>query len=251
MADLVVGCPVARRDWIMPTWFTYVMIACDKAGLEPEFVFVVPKWDEDTKECISTCLDAGANMWKFDVIETDEPHVPERREPHPGGYWSRQRLEGMVELRNQLLRRVRQIAPRFFWSLDSDILPAPNALAHAVNSAELHPDCGAVGMHTYMSETGLRIDASRAQLVGNALRGRQVYDSELEGDYPTDVVMGAIVMKPAAYNIDYSYNFQGEDVGWAINCHAAGVKFRWCAPALCKHVMNRGMLNTIDRRIGF
>jgi hypothetical protein len=239
MTDLVLGGPVANRDWILPTWFNHVFAACETAHLEPEFVFVVPEWDKKTIWEINDCTGGYVDM-----IKVDEPPLPDHRN------WGPTRVTHLVELRNSLLRRVRQIGPQYFWSLDSDILPRKDAL---VNALEVFDKRGvdAVGMHLYMSMIGRHHGSKGFLSPGNQLTTRKVEETQLQGVYPTDVVMGSFVARPAAYKIDYQFNKEGEDVGWAIACRDEGLKFMWDARALCKHVMNPANLDKVDERVGF
>lgn len=244
MASIVIGCPVSGRAWILDKWFSHQIEACNNADLVPEFVFVVPKEDTADQEVIKQCCgDVKKGGFKVDIIETEEPPRPPRRT------WSASRYQHMVILRNTLLRRVRQIGPTYFWSIDSDILAAPDALMYAKAVIDTR-DCSAVGMHLYLSMVG-RFHSSRAEIVNNHLCNRQVHESMFEGTYPTDAVMASVLMGPKAYNVDYQFHDEGEDVGYSVAAREAGLHFLWCGKALCKHCMEPDALNKFDNRVGF
>ena len=140
MTSLLIGCPVTNRAWVLSTWFEYVRVACEQADLCPEFIFVCPRWDTETQDLV-LAQDA-------DVLLTDEPTPPKARN------WAPPRLHHMVTLRNQLLAQACRQRPEFFWSLDSDILPAPNALVEVLSVYYSHPDAGAVGRCRHRARRG-------------------------------------------------------------------------------------------------
>jgi hypothetical protein len=61
------------------------------------------------------------------------------------------RLQAMVGLRNQLLRRVRELAPDYFLSLDSDLLVAEDCLSELLASSAFG---AAVGLRSYIGPVG-------------------------------------------------------------------------------------------------
>jgi hypothetical protein len=243
MNDIVIGCPVANRAWVLPKWFEHVFDACNEAVLMPHFVFVVPPGDRETKDVIRDSV-ARSSLRPYCemLIDNTPPPPPVRR-------WNRQRFEQMVVLRNQLLKRVRQIGPSYFWSLDSDMLCHYRALAEAREVLDTK-DCSAVGMHAYMSMVG-REHGSKRQLIGEKSGNARVHDSELGNVYPADVVMASVLMGPKAYLVDYQMDLDGEDTGWAKACKAKGLRFMWAGNALCKHILEPEMLDREDWRVGF
>lgn len=233
---MAVGCPIYKRGWILPSWFEHVAAACDNAGLLPEFVFVASKDDQETVEIIKE--HAFKLRRPADIILVDEPERSEARQ------WNLDRYGHMVILRNRLLNRVRQIGPNVFWSLDSDILPAPDALKMALPHLE---DYAAVGMRCFMEPTGTTC-ASHAQIVNGTLRSR---DDVPGGVFRVDVIMAAKLMTPSAYWVNYEMHAQGEDIGWSLACAHTGLRLGWCGSSSAKHVMAPNLLDVVDKRIGF
>lgn len=230
--DLIVGCPVYKRGWILPTWFDHVEKATAAAGVEPVYAFVLDDRDEATVEAISNHNGAG---YAFRVRE---------REEHDGRrQWNPRRYEWMVELRNELLGVVRLAEPKLFLSLDSDILLHPDAIKVLMETIE---DCDAVGGKCYMTPRGNR-HPSWAQLG----RNNHLYRADSDGIFPVDVIMAIKLMRPSAYNVDYEYSKQGEDIGWSKACKAKGLKLKWDGRVANKHVMDPLNLNLVDRRVGF
>lgn len=207
----------------------------------PQFVFVVPMWDHETIDVINKY--ASPSPWAApEIIKIHEDPYDGRR------VWNKRRYEHMVHIRNLLLRRVKQINPEFFWSLDSDVLPREDSLVEALRVFGNY-DCSAVGMHLYLSMNG-RKNSSKGQLANGRLYA-ELYETELENSYPADVVMASVLMGPRAYKVDYCLDDQGEDVGWSKACKEKDVRFMWAGKALCKHVYKPELLNEIDKRVGF
>lgn len=236
MSDLVIGGPVRDRAWILPVWFEHVGAACDQAGVKPEFVFTLSREDHDTADAIAE--GAASLHCVADMIFTNEKFQEDKR------IWNERRYQHMVELRNQNLARVRELAPSAYLSLDSDLLLAPTALKEAFRSLERFD---AVGMRCFMSPQGFD-NPSNGQLVNGMLRNRQ---DATEGCFRVDCIMAAKLMGPAAYLVDYRCHPWGEDCGWSEACREAGIKLGWCADAAAKHVMDPLLLNQVDPRLGW
>lgn len=229
--DLIIGCPVYRREWILPRWFEHVGKACATAGVEPVFAFVVDERDEPTVEAIAEHGGAG-----YVLSVRGDLHDGERR-------WNPRRYEWMVHLRNELLGIVRLAEPHLFLSLDSDILLHPDGLKCLMESVE---SCDAVGGKAYMTTTGTR-HPSWARLNSN----NNLFRQESDGVFPVDVIMAIKLMTASAYSIDYEFSTQGEDIGWSTACRKAGLKLLWDGRVTNKHVMSPRHLDLVDKRVGF
>jgi hypothetical protein len=231
---ILVGCPVAARYWILPDWFNAVELACAKAELEPRYAFVVPGDDQPTIDVIHHhTMVRGAEVF---YVYTDEDVMDAKRD-----WYKASRLHDMVALRNQLLGVVRDLRPTYFWSLDSDMIAQPDALANAL---AVLPAYDAVGMRAFMTTTGLEY-TSRAQLVNGQLRGR----ADTVGTFEVDVVMGAVLMTEPVYDVDYAFHAHGEDIGFCIAARAAGLRLGWTSTASCTHIMSPSFLDWVDPRV--
>lgn len=231
MNEVVVGAPAFRRGWILPRWVDHAAKACANAGLEPTFVVVAGRDD-------SEAWDGVADAERLDRVEIDEPRVEDRRDwANPG------RFERMVELRNTLLGRVRELAPPLFLSVDTDILLHPDAVANMVDS--LRRGWHAVGGGCYMN-TGTANSSYATLLHGSLYR-----PPAPGGAFIVDVIMALKLMTPAAYRVDYEYHRQGEDIGWSIAARRAGLALGWDNRVTSKHVLRRTMLDRVDPRCGF
>lgn len=236
--NLIVGCPIKDRAWIIPDWFEYMHAACEAAGIDdPHVVFVGdPETDPHT-------FNAIVNEVLHHNLVVSYVKVPGDGEPYFRD-WTPDRYDHMVELRNTLLHHVRELVPDLFWSLDSDILPAESALKSAL---ELIDRFDAVGMRCFMTAGG---DLSCPSF-GMLSEGGLVRRDQPEGNFPCDVIMATKLMTPKAYRVDYSAHAQGEDVGWSINARAAGCTLGWDGRSSSKHVMSPVELFVVDPRVGF
>src|SRR5690554_4926026 len=115
--DVLVGCPVAARDWCIEHWWRFAEISALRAGMTPRFLLVAGHQDTTAE----TLAAAGCRDLIVHRIDDDRDH-DSHDWANPG------RIERMVELRNILVERVTQEAPDLFLSLDSDILLHPDAL---------------------------------------------------------------------------------------------------------------------------
>jgi hypothetical protein len=229
--SILVGCPVYKRGWVLPRWFEHVDKACAVAGVEPEFAFVVDPRDDETMDAITEYPGVGY-VWGR---EEDEPHPDERK-------WNTARWHWMVELRNDLLAIARAVQPDFFLSVDSDILLHPDALKNMLETAE---QADAVGGKVYMTPLGRQFPSYATLKTGGLKR------EESSDVFRTEIIMALKLMKPAAYNVDYAFHEQGEDIGWSLACKEAGLVLKWDGRVASKHVMSPELLDVVDQRVGF
>ncbi len=235
--EILIGCPVSRREWILDRWFDHVEVACGKVGLEPGFVFVGdPERDGQTFDIVERRTEDGARR----VIPDPAPSRQDIR------VWNNKRYRRMVELRNKLLAGVRRESPPLFLSLDSDILRHPQAIVNLVESVETHPEWSAVGGKVYLSASGFR-----APSWGRLSRQGKLQRSDHEGVFDMQILMAVKLMKPEAYGVDYEFSTHGEDTGWSLACANAGLKFGVDSRVISKHVMSRQMLEIVDPRVGY
>jgi hypothetical protein len=232
---IAVGCPVSSRGWILPAWFTFVGQACHLAEVDPVFVFAGSRErDRDSFDVI----DAFAKKNLVLVTDTAEtPRTDKRDWGKPG------RLQHMAMVRNQLLGLVRDLEPAYFLSVDSDILLHPWWLKAALEGIG---DYDALGGKTYMTKKGLSCPSW-----ANLTRENNLRRQEATGLFRVDVIMAIKLLTPAAYAVNYRVHPLGEDVGWSIQARKAGLKLAWYGDCASKHVMEPGMLEPIDERVGY
>lgn len=236
---IVVGCPVKDRAWIMDQWFKHLfaaltpLIEWGKQASEVKLVFVGDSHaDSDTFEVIDrNCVQYSLG---HDVVEIDEAPLPYQR------VWNSDRYHHMVELRNMMLTRVRELEPTLFWSLDSDVLAHPQALESAIEALQRFD---AVGSKIYMTPHGTTCPSFAQENNGGLLRWND------SGCFPVDIIMGVKLMPPMAYAVDYVHHMQGEDIGWSDAARAAGLQLGWDGRFTSRHVMAREYLDLVDDRV--
>lgn len=238
MGEILVGCPLWDRLWIIDEWLTYTVEACSVANLVPSFVFVGDLRDPTVERVTKLCLDNGYEV--FLVQEDEDRHVKYARA------WNHSRYDRMVFLRNLLLKKVREINPEFFLSLDSDILLAPFALKMMMS---LMGQFDAVGGKTYMTPPSGRngmVCPSYGMLPAGRLQRKDSKEV-----LTVDAIMAIKLMSPKAYAVDYRFHEQGEDLGWSMACTENGLKLGWDGRVCSKHVMALKYLDIVDDRCGF
>lgn len=232
---LLVGCPVWKRGWALWEWFHSVEVAAERIHIEPAYVFAADPRDTDSMNVIETVI-ANLDRECFVTWVEESPDLTTARE------WNASRYHRMVDIRNELLNRVREVHPMMFFSLDSDIFLHAEALEHLIEGLE-HFD--AVGGKAYMTPDGTQFPSFM-----NLNNGIERHD-HTSGPVPVDVIMAIKLMSPAAYAIDYRWDHQGEDIGWSKACAEAGLKLGWDGRITNKHVMAPELVSQVDRRCGF
>lgn len=234
--SLLIGCPVWKRSWVLHHWFLFVEEACLAADVVPAYAFVLDTRDNESDDLISkTCADRGRELH---IVHVNEDGV------HPDGRnWDEARLRHMVWVRNELLVKVRELAPDLFFSLDSDILLHEDALVNLLESVERFD---AVGTKCYLSWP----DRSCPNYAG-LINGSGLMRPDASEVFTTDVIMAAKLMRPAAYALDYRYHYLGEDIGISQAWAEQHLRVGWDGRACSKHVMDPSHLNLLDQRCGY
>lgn len=236
--DLLVGCPVYHREWILDYWWNHVERSCYRAGITPGYAFLLDRRDRNSELLLrEKALAFGRTA---ELLLVDEGN----RAQELRNWTSQDRLEHMVWIRNKLLNLVRQICPLYFLSVDSDILLHPDAVK---NLLETGMKFDAVGGRTYMDPVGVYAP-SYANISGN---GHALERPDYDGILEVQVIMALKLMGPEAYLVDYSYDDRGEDIGWSLACAEAGLSLGWDGRVVSKHVMFPWMLEAPDPRCGF
>lgn len=231
--SLLIGCPVADRSWILPTWYEYVKRSCEYAGTDFNLVFMTSKDDDVTRKLVQSFDETVLEL------SDDEDAQPQDHR------WDDTRYHRMVALRNGLLAGVRRLAPDFFLSLDSDILIHEELVSNLIETLTTR-DCVAVGGKTFMT-TSDNATASYAVFRSNGNWDRH----DTVSVHTVDAIMAIKLMSPEAYNVDYVYDRQGEDLGWSKSVTASGESLWFDGRVGCKHVMIREQLEKLDARVGF
>ncbi|RTK94028.1 hypothetical protein EKI60_04710 [Candidatus Saccharibacteria bacterium] len=228
--EIIIGCPAAGRSWILPAWKKAVDAAT--IGLNVSYVFAVPKWD-------SECLDLVSGWASTHILATDEAPRRDIRD------WSNtDRYYHMSEIRNTVLKYVRQTKPSLFLSLDSDILLARDALNDMTETLVVN-GADAVGGATFLDS----VDPTVTNVAHLEDSGK--FRRVIPGQHQIDIIMAVKLMNERAYNVDYEWHQYGEDFGWSIAAAKAGCKIFCDGRTPSKHVMGPEWLDRIDKRVGY
>lgn len=239
MLEFVVGCPVYDRAWIMPRWFAHVEAACADLGVVPHYLFVGDPKDKATQTIIADSVTA-LNRTCHAIWVEEEPHEYRRD-------WRAERYEHMIMLRNKLLEGVRAISPDYFLSLDSDILLHKEAITYLVN-AQTQYDFHAVGGKCFLTPIGT---GTWAPSWANLSPEQTLLREDRQTILVCDCIMAIKLMTPKAYEVDYAFHQQGEDIGWSVAAREAGCYLGFDGRIANKHIMSPEHLDVYDDRVGF
>lgn len=233
--NLLIGAPVHRREWIIRQWLESATASAVDAGVEHSFV-LLGGIDDPTFGIVN-------DLPQYDVarVYVDETRGGSRREWYTPG-----RLERMVELRNRLLGFVREQKPTWFLSLDTDVLLHPSTIGNLIETQQ-EMDWAAVGGYCHMARPPSRCPSAADRPHVNGMRRLRIPGKRQK----CDVLMAIVLMTPTAYAIDYEWDRQGEDLGWATALSRAGLRRGVDARVTNKHVMDPHYLDQLDPRCGF
>lgn len=234
-SELIIGAPVHQRAWILPTWFDH--LSRQELPEDVEFVFNYGLSQDATIDTIMA--KCHARGWHVTVaVDPADDHHAERK-------WNLPRYATMVRLRNRLLEIVRRRAPRYYLSLDTDILLPPGAIPQLRKELEAGQWDGIAPM-TWMTRTGG--GTVNAMYLGGATRPK------VRGELTQQVeaCFGAVLMDTRLYrDVDYAVHHSGEDLGWAQKAATAGMRLAICPGVKAKHVMDPADLTVVDERVGW
>jgi hypothetical protein len=231
--DLLVGCPVYRREWIIEPWLNHVM----NQNLDLELLFIVSHDDPTLLKIKKQTKEIRTHI----VLDYSESRTDD-----DSRFWSNDRYKRMVDLRNRLLKNVRDINPDYFISLDSDILAAPGSIGSSISFLE-DQNLNAVASKVYLDKKRRMYPNYSFLPKTGVLRRPDVNYSLVD----VDVIMAFKIMDKKAYNIDYKLDKRGEDIGWSLACREKGLRLGFNAEITSKHVMNKEMLDCYDERCGY
>ena len=237
--ELLIGCPIYKRNWIFPYWISCIEnqgIDMSKIG----FIFEASPDDTATISMLERYRSVNTVSPLFEInIREDIPHFA-----HEEGtrQWTLSKYENMVSLRNSLLKRVREIQPNYYYSLDSDVLLTNN---NTINSLISHIQSGADAVNTLMfmtpSTTMYPSVMTWSEDIPDKAYRKQEYP--LGSYFKSDVIMAAKMMSKEVYNnVDYKIHPQGEDLGWCDNAKKLGYNLYCASYIYTPHIMGQIML---------
>lgn len=220
---VVVGCPIYARQWILPAWMEAV-----KRELSAHELTLVFVYGRNDLGCIKQLWEEceGYPLWLVEgaTVSRDVSHK-----------WESEDFFRMASLRNQLLRKVRDLQPDLFLSLDSDMILCEGAFSSmAAVSNQGYSGVGAVASMCRFRwcESWMYYNEDSKDF------HRHNEPGDFDGIKEVDAIMGAKLMTPDAYNLDYVYDKQGEDLGWSRQMRNEGMRMAVTAAGAVRHVMH-------------
>lgn len=237
---LIIGCPIFRRDWILPAWFYFIQrqsIPLDQIG----FVFELGMDDEATLNTLAAWKSQHPEVKIFDMeIRNDLAHFSHQEGTRQ---WSYSKYQNMVSMRNSILEKVRKIKPDAYFSLDSDVLLInPNTIELLL--AHINNDADAVNTLMFMTPVGTEFPSVMSWVPEDKDMKAHRNDQYPLGTYfKSDIIMAAKMMSKEVYeNVDYVFHMQGEDLGWSAQCKEKGYDLYCASYIYTPHIMGKNEL---------
>lgn len=224
MSSIVIGCPVYLREWALPRWFQSVF----NQGIPSKditFVFGLTDSDEDsTRQLLEKY---GSKVKKFHIIDCNDLTAFKDRNP--------ERFYPLVEIRNRLLEKIREINPDYYFSWDSDIILEEGALLKLIEDdkdlvspyVELVP-----GIPNCVTKVP-NFDAFRRE------KPLASHYPKNAGVYKVDASFACLLFQPQAYDILYKYHNGGEDYGFALNALEKELEFWLDSDVIGTHLFTK------------
>jgi len=236
---LVIGCPIYKRSWIFPFWAACMerqSISLSNIG----FVFETSPNDIETKDIILKWKSLHPEIPLFEI--NDRSDIPHFEHEKGSRQWTMSKYHNMINLRNSLLKRVREIQPDYYFSLDSDILiKNPNTLELLMK----HVDEGADAVNTLMFMTPFDTKFPSVMTWNNDENNRahRADSYPLGSFFEADIIMAAKMMSKDTYkSVNYEFHIQGEDLGWCQAAKRAGKRLYCASYIYTPHIMHEEML---------
>lgn len=240
MLDLIIGCPIYKRDWIFPYWISCIEnqnIDFSKIG----FIFEASPDDAETILMLTKYRNSRPDIPVFEIeVRTEVPHFSHQEGTRS---WTISKYENMVFLRNKLLESVRKFSPKYFFSLDSDILlVVPDTIKLLISHIENGAD--AVSPLMFMTPTTTMYPSVMTWRDKPGEMGYRKEEYPLGEYFQSDVIMAAKMMSKKVYeNVDYKLHHQGEDLGWSANAAELNFNLYSASYLFAAHIMGRDMLD--------
>lgn len=244
-ANILIGCPVYDRAWILPTWFEFIEKQnYPKANIG--FIFELGDNDDETHDVLWNWQVAHPEYKGFDA----QIYMRISHEAHPDGtrVWGAQKYENMVTLRNNLLERVAGLSEQYdyYFSLDSDILlEDPETLNKLVAHAESLAGADVLSPLSYMTPFDTEFPSAMTWVNDPGAQAIRDLNKYPVGEvFEADIVMAAVFMKKHVFEkIRYRWHLQGEDLGFATNLAYNDLHSYAVWDIYCPHIMHRPLLD--------
>lgn len=230
---IVVFAPVHERGWILREWFDAL---ANQEDHPPDGIHILLNYGASVDDTLAI-MQEEADRERFGVVEWMEDegtdHVGRR-------FWTHDRYQTMVRLRNDLLNRVREIGPDYALSCDTDMLLPAHTFRTLFGNLGKY---GGIAPLAFMTEQGENFPNCMS------MDNQRVIPPHTCAQY---AVFGVVLMTRLLYSsVDYSVHGMGEDLGWARSVWEAKIPLALCPDVRVKHVMSHSRLGELDVRVGF
>ena len=221
--NIVIGCPIYLREWCLPRWLSSVF----NQGIEPSNIVLIFGLTDSEEDNTRQLLEKyGAKVKDFYIIDCNDLKAFKDRSP--------ERFYPLVEIRNRILEKVREINPDWYFSWDSDILlpdtSLPKLIARDVdlcspyvelvkgipNCMDRMPNCDGFRRHKPLLEHYPK-----------------------DSFYKVGASFACLLFKKGTYDIVYSWHQAGEDLGFALDAYEKGFEFYIDSTIEGVHLFNR------------
>jgi hypothetical protein len=232
---LIIGCPIYKRDWILPEWIKCLInqsIDMNDVGL----IFETSPDDFETVNSLITWKKIDKRFPLFEINERQD--ISHFEHQNNGRQWTMSKYHNMVSLRNSLLDAVRKYQPDFYFSLDSDILlQNPNTIELLM--AHLKDGADAVSPLMYMTPTDNKYPSVMSWKDPEYDLAYRKSKYPLGTYFQSDIIMAAKMMSKDVYNnVNYEFHKQGEDLGWCRDAAKKGFKLFSASYIYAPHIMS-------------
>jgi len=220
--QVVIGCPVFEREWVLPRWLQCVF----NQQVLPEditFVFGITDGNDNTRGLLEKYGDMvnAAHFIDCNDLECFRDRNPARFYP-------------LAEIRNRILAKVEEIGPDFYFSWDSDILLPDKALLQLIDD-----DKDVVAPYVELTP-GTPNCVTKVPGFPAFRRLKPIHHHYPKDQlYPVDISFACVLMKPVAYDILYEWHQGGEDYGWGLNLINAGIQCWLDSRIIGHHLLNK------------
>jgi hypothetical protein len=241
---LIIGCPIYKRDWIFPLWASAIerqSIPLNKIG----FVFEVSADDDKMHDMLVLWRKYHREIPHFEINKREDiphfEHAPNSRQ------WTISKYENMVNLRNSLLTRVRELSPDYYFSLDSDVIIKNDSTLELL-IGHIKDGTDAVNPLMYMTPFGTDFPSVMSWIDKDEFKATRNKDYPIGTFFESDVIMAAKMMSKKVYeNVDYEIHSQGEDLGWSANASKKGYSLACASYIYAPHIMHQQMLEVFKK----
>jgi hypothetical protein len=236
---VLIGCPIYKRSWIFPLWASAIerqSVPLSDIG----FIFEAAPDDEQTIAFIKRFADMNPQIAHCEItIREDIPHFEHSANSRQ---WTMSKYHNMVNLRNSLLKKAREISPDYYFSLDSDIIIKHPSTIELL-AAHIDDGADAVSPLMFMTPFDTKFPSVMSWKDDGSDKAYRQESYPIGSYFKADVIMAAKMMSKKTYeNVNYEFHSQGEDLGWCLDAKRKGLDLYSASYIYAPHLMHEEFL---------